>query len=61
MNKEELWYVVKKFSNMRMYSEDGLIIYSDYDAASESAAVLSKALNRWYIPILVSEYHEIYR
>ncbi|OEU76119.1 MAG: hypothetical protein BA874_06680 [Desulfuromonadales bacterium C00003068] len=60
MNEEELWYVVRKFSNMRQYSEDGVIIYSNYDAARESAANLSKILNRWYIPILISEYNEIY-
>jgi hypothetical protein len=45
---------------MRQYSEDGVIIYSNYDAARESAANLSKILNRWYIPILISEYNEIY-
>ena len=60
MNKEELWYVVEKFTNIRLYSKDGPVMYSDYDRARKGAAWMSTDSDEWYTPIRVSEYYEIY-
>lgn len=60
MNKDELWYIVERHSNIRLHSADGAIIHDDYDASREHAASMSKLSGDWNVPIRVSEYHEIY-
>lgn len=60
MNKDELWYIVERHSNMRLHSKDGPLIHDDYDAARNNAAQISKLSGDWNVPIRVSEYHEIY-
>lgn len=61
MNTTELWYIVKRHSNMRVHNRASEVsLFDDYDAASERAARLSTDPTQWFVPIRVSEYHEIY-
>jgi hypothetical protein len=30
MNKDELWYIVERHSNMRLHSKDGPLIHDDF-------------------------------
>ena len=59
MNENELWYVIKRHSNQRIFNHPGEVrLFDFYDAAREHAAEIS--VSYWYVPIRVSEYHEIY-
>lgn len=60
MNKEKLWYIIEKHTNIRLHGADGTVIYDDYDRAGKGAARMSTGTECWYIPIRASEYDEIY-